>query len=68
MEMENKVFINALSHNMRYHHAIISVQEDMSMISNCLIEAIKAKIKDPSYLSQAVIQSAAEGIMTSFGL
>lgn len=47
MEMENKVFINALSHNMRYSHAIISVQEDIPMISNCLIEAIKAKIKDP---------------------
>ena len=32
------------------------------------IAEVKAKIKDPSYLSQAVIQSAAEGIMTSFGL
>ena len=47
MEMENKVFINALSHNMRYSHAIIFIQEDRPMISNCLIEAIKAKIKDP---------------------
>ena len=32
------------------------------------IAEVKAKIKDPSYLSQTVIQSAAEGIMTSFGL
>jgi len=32
------------------------------------VAEVKAKIKDPSYLSQAVIQSAAEGIMSSFGL
>lgn len=32
------------------------------------IAEVKAKIKDPSYLSNAVIQSAAEGIMASFGL
>ena len=29
---------------------------------------IKEKIKDPSYLSDAVIQSAAEKFMTSIGL
>lgn len=32
------------------------------------VAEVKAKIKDPSYLSNAVIQSAAEGIMASFGL
>ncbi len=32
------------------------------------IAEVKAKIKDPSYLNNAVIQSAAEGIMASFGL
>lgn len=32
------------------------------------IAAVKEKIKDPSYLSDAVIQSAAEKFMTSVGL
>ena len=32
------------------------------------IAEVKEKIKDPSYLSNAVIQSAAEKIMTSVGL
>ena len=32
------------------------------------IAEIKAKIKDPSYLNNAVIDSAADRIMTSFGL
>lgn len=32
------------------------------------IAEIKAKIKDPSYLSDAVIQSTAEKFMTSIGL
>lgn len=32
------------------------------------IAEVKAKIKDPSYLSNAIIQSAAEKLMTSFGL
>ncbi len=32
------------------------------------IAEVKAKIKDPSYLSNAVIQSAAEKFMTSIGL
>lgn len=32
------------------------------------VAEVKAKIKDPSYLSDAVIQSTAEKIMTSFGL
>ncbi|MFC2280710.1 MAG: flagellar biosynthesis anti-sigma factor FlgM [Treponema socranskii subsp. buccale] len=32
------------------------------------IAAVKEKIKDPSYLSNAVIDSAADRIMTSFGL
>ncbi|MBR5646498.1 MAG: flagellar biosynthesis anti-sigma factor FlgM [Treponema sp.] len=32
------------------------------------IAEVKAKIKDPSYLSNAVIQSAAEKFMTSVGL
>ncbi|MCQ2591674.1 MAG: flagellar biosynthesis anti-sigma factor FlgM [Treponema sp.] len=32
------------------------------------IAEIKAKIKDPAYLSDAVIQSAAEKFMTSIGL
>lgn len=32
------------------------------------IAEVKAKIKDPSYLSDAVIQSAAEKFMTSIGL
>ena len=32
------------------------------------IAAVKEKIKDPSYLNNAVIDSAADRIMTSFGL
>lgn len=32
------------------------------------IAEIKAKIKDPSYLSDAIIQSTAEKFMTSIGL
>ena len=32
------------------------------------IAEVKAKIKDPNYLSDAVIQSAAEKFMTSVGL
>lgn len=32
------------------------------------IAEVKAKIKDPSYLSDAVIQSTAEKFMTSIGL
>lgn len=32
------------------------------------IAEVKAKIKDPSYLSNAIIQSTAEKLMTSFGL
>ena len=32
------------------------------------VAEVKAKIKDPSYLSNAVIQSAADGILASFGL
>ncbi len=32
------------------------------------VAEVKAKIKDPSYLNDAVIKSAAEGIMASFGL
>lgn len=32
------------------------------------VAEVKAKLKDPSYLNNAVIQSAAEGIMASFGL
>lgn len=32
------------------------------------VAEVKAKIKDPSYLNDAVINSAAEGIMASFGL
>lgn len=32
------------------------------------IAEVKAKIKDPSYLNDAVIRSAAEGVMASFGL
>ena len=32
------------------------------------IAEIKAKIKDPSYLSDAVIQSTAENFLTSIGL
>ena len=33
-----------------------------------LIQQIKEKIKDPSYLSQETIASTAEKIMTSYGL
>ncbi len=33
-----------------------------------LVEAVKEKIKDPSYLSAAVIQSTADKILSSFGL
>jgi len=33
-----------------------------------LVEQIKQKIKDPSYLSNEVINSAAEKIMSSYGL
>ena len=32
------------------------------------IAEVKAKIKDPSYLSNAIIQSTAEKLMTSYGL
>lgn len=32
------------------------------------IAEVKAKIKDPSYLSNAIIQSTAEKLMASFGL
>jgi len=32
------------------------------------IAEVKAKLKDPSYLSNAVIQSAAENFLTSMGL
>ncbi|ERF61713.1 flagellar biosynthesis anti-sigma factor FlgM [Treponema socranskii] len=32
------------------------------------VAAVKEKIKDPSYLNNAVIDSAADRIMTSFGL
>ncbi|MCQ2598140.1 MAG: flagellar biosynthesis anti-sigma factor FlgM [Treponema sp.] len=32
------------------------------------VAEVKEKLKDPSYLNNAVIQSAAEGIMASFGL
>ena len=32
------------------------------------VAEVKAKIKDPSYLSNAVYQSAAEGLLASFGL
>lgn len=32
------------------------------------IAEVKAKLKDPSYLSDAVIQSAAENFLTSIGL
>ena len=33
-----------------------------------LIEQIKEKIKDPNYLNSAVIESAADKIMESFGI
>ncbi len=32
------------------------------------VAEVKEKLKDPSYLNNAVIMSAAEGIMASFGL
>ena len=32
------------------------------------IAEVKAKIKDPSYLGNAIIQSTAEKLMTSYGL
>lgn len=32
------------------------------------IAEVKAKIKDPSYLNNAIIQSTAEKLMTSYGL
>lgn len=44
------------------------VAQDTPDVRADRIAEVKAKIKDPSYLSNAVIQSAAEGIMASFGL
>lgn len=44
------------------------VAEETPNVRADRIAEVKAKIKDPSYLSDAVIMSAAEGIMTSFGL
>lgn len=32
------------------------------------VAEVKEKLKDPSYLNNAVIMSAAEGVMASFGL
>lgn len=43
------------------------VAEETPDVRQDLVASIKEKIKDPNYLNQAVISSAADRILTSFG-
>ena len=45
-----------------------SIADETPDVRMDLVEQIKQKIKDPSYLSNEVINSAAEKIMSSYGL
>ena len=44
------------------------VADETPDVRSDLVAQIKEKIKDPSYLSAEVINSAAEKIMSSFGI
>jgi len=43
------------------------VAEETPDVRSDLVASIKEKIKDPNYLNQAVIGSAADKILASFG-
>jgi len=44
------------------------ISEDTPNVRSDLVQQIKEKIKDPNYLNDAVIGSAADRIMTNYGL
>lgn len=47
---------------------LAKVAEETPDVRADRVAEVKAKLKDPSYLNDAIIQSAAEGVMASLGL